>query len=119
MSSVISTIVVPTIVIIVSTAENVVPPMVFFACHLIFGHFGADNLAPADDFLGLIGAGRAVFDGIVVFAQVNNLLVLDGRALAVTRLLARRQDHDGHSENNEQKLLHFNGIILQNYNFLP
>ena len=118
MSSVITSIV-SAIVVIVSAAENVIPPMMFFACHLIFGHFGADDLAPADDFLGLIGAGRAVLDGIVVFAQVNDLLVLDGRALAVARLLARRQDHDGHSENNNQKLLHFNGIILQNYNFLP
>ena len=88
MSSIISTIVVPAIVVIVTTAENVVPPMVFFARHLIFGHLGADDLSPADDFLGLVGAGRAVLDGIVVFAQVNDLLVLDGRALAVTRLLA-------------------------------
>lgn len=107
MSSVASTIVIVPAVVIVPAAKDVVPPMVFFACHFIFRHFGADDLTPANDFLGLVGARGAILDGIVIFAQVNDFLVLEGRALAVARLLARRQDHDGHSENNNQKLLHF------------
>ena len=107
MSSVASTIVIVPAVVIVPAAKDVVPPMVFFACHFIFRHLGADDLTPANDFLGLVGAGGAILDGIIIFAQVNDFLVLEGRALAVARLLARRQDHDGHSENNNQKLLHF------------
>ena len=91
MSSIIPTVISTIIVVMVSATENVVPPMVFLACHIRLGDLGANHLPPAHDFLRLVVARRAVLDGIIVTSQLNDFIVLYGGALAVSGLLARRQ----------------------------
>ena len=99
------------VIVIIVVVEQVVPPVVFLARHLLFGDLGTDHLAPAHNFLGFVGAGRAVLDGVIILAQVNNLLVLDGRTLAIACFLARRQDHNGQGENKYQKSFHFQKLF--------
>ena len=72
-------------------AEQILPPAGFLPRHFRFGDLGANHLAPAPDFLRLVGTRGTVFDGVVIIAQVHDLAGLDGRTAAIARLLARRQ----------------------------
>jgi hypothetical protein len=76
------------VVVIVVRIENVIPPMMLYACHLVFGDLSTNHLAPTNNFLRLVGAGRAVFDGVVILSQVDDFLILNGGATAITRFLA-------------------------------
>ena len=73
--------------VIVSTAKQVLPPAGFLTRHLIFRHFIAYHLSPTHDFLGFVGTRRTVFNSIVIFAQVNHFLILNGGTLTIACLL--------------------------------
>ena len=86
--------------------KQVFPPTGLFASHLVFRHFGANHLSPAHDFLRLVVTRRAVLDGVVVLAQIDDFLILNGGAFAISRLLARRQDQNEQRDGHYQTLFH-------------
>jgi hypothetical protein len=86
--SVVIVVIIIVVVVIVVRIENVIPPMMLHACHLVFGDLSTNHLAPSYDFLRLVGAGRAVLDGVVILSQVDDFLILNGCATAITRFLA-------------------------------
>lgn len=88
-------------VIVVVDAEQLLPPAGVLARHLVLRDFVADHLSPTLDFLGFVGTGRIVLNGVILLTQVHHFLVLDGGATAIARLLARRQGQNRQGEQDE------------------
>ena len=86
--------------------ENIIPPMMLDASHLVFGDFGANHLPPTDNFFRFVRTGRAVLNGVIILAQINDFLILHGGTLAIPRLLAGRQDNYRQYDYDNHKLFH-------------
>jgi hypothetical protein len=91
--------------------------MMLLARHLFFRNLGADDLTPAHDFLRLVGARRAILDGVIILSQINDFLILYGGAFAVTRLLAGRQNHNCQGDYNNQNLFHLRKFFTAKVQF--